>query len=322
MYPSALIETNLFSLCASLCIFVSFVVSSWILPLRIGLHTSTAGSLENAAAEALELGANTFQIFSASPRMWRAPAPSPVAIAKLNALRQKHDLGPLVIHDNYLINLCAADPEIRAKSIAAFRGEVDRAIAIGAEYLVMHPGSAKGHASTEDAIATFAASIEEACRGRESRAVTILLENTAGQGSSLGRTFTELKALRDAASPRVALEVGFCLDTCHCLAAGFDVASEAGLAQTLALAGELLGLHRVPVIHANDSKHPLNSRLDRHANIGEGYIGIEGFRRILNASQLEDKAFILETPAEDGGALRDIETLKSLCRKNLTNTSR
>jgi deoxyribonuclease-4 len=119
---------------------------------RIGIHTSIAGALENAALKAVDLGANTFQIFSASPRMWRAGPPDPANVARLKALRAEHDLTPLVIHDNYLINLAAAEPANRARSLAAFRGEIERALSIGAEYLVMHPGSYKGQTDRKSVV--------------------------------------------------------------------------------------------------------------------------------------------------------------------------
>jgi deoxyribonuclease-4 len=291
--------------------------------MRIGIHTSTSGALVNAADKAVELGANCFQIFSASPRMWRATPPDAAQVEALKAVRAEHDLRPLVIHDSYLINLAAADEEIRGKSIAAFRAELTRAIAIGAEYLVMHPGSAKGHAGVEQALETLAASLEQAARGLKAPGLTLLFEGTAGGGASIGRTLEELKTLREMAAPRLPFPAGFCLDTCHLYAAGYDVATEKGLAETVKQAAKLLGLERIPVIHTNDSKGALNSRLDRHENIGKGHIGLEGFRRILNHPKLRDKAFILETPIDnEGDDQRNVDTLKSLCRKPRTTTNK
>lgn len=291
--------------------------------MRIGIHTSTSGALVNAAHKAVELGANCFQIFSASPRMWRATPPDAAQVAAMKAARAEHDLLPLVIHDSYLINLAAADAEIRGKSIAAFRGELTRALAIGAEYLVMHPGSAKGHAGVEQALETLAASLEQATRGLEATGFTLLFENTAGGGASIGRTLEELKALSEMAGPRLPFATGYCLDTCHLYASGYDVSTEEGLAETVKQAGNLLGLERVPVIHVNDSKGELNSRLDRHENIGKGHIGLEGFRRILNHPKLRDKAFILETPIDnEGDDQRNVDTLKALCRKPRTTTNK
>jgi deoxyribonuclease-4 len=280
--------------------------------LRAGVHTSISKSLEEAALHAHRIGCNTFQIFSASPRMWRAVAPSLPAIALLRQAREKHDLHPLVIHDNYLINLAAADAGIRRNSIAAFRGELERAILIGAEYLVAHPGSYKGQ-SLEQAMLTLVESLAEAARGIRSKQLTLLWENTAGQGSAIGSRLEEIGALRQLAAARVDFEIGFCLDTAHLLASGYDITTEAGLEETLAQAEVALGLDRVPVMHANDSKAPLGSRVDRHQHIGKGHIGEDAFRRIVTHAKLSGKAFILETPIEeDGDDERNLAALRRL----------
>lgn len=290
--------------------------------MRIGIHTSIQGSLDKSALRAHELGANTFQIFSASPRMWRARMPSAEEIRRLKEARERLDLKPLVVHDNYLINLAAADPALRRRSVAAFRGELERAAALGAEYLVAHPGSSAGQ-SVEEAIDRVAESIAEAARGLALDGLVLLLENTAGSGAALGSRFEELAEIRRRASARVDFEIGYCLDTAHCLAAGYDVATAAGLKKTLAEADRVLGLERVRVIHSNDSKAPLGSRVDRHAHIGEGHIGAEGFRRILAHPRLRRKPFILETPVkEEGDDRRNVEMLKQLCPKRSTTTKR
>jgi deoxyribonuclease-4 len=282
--------------------------------LRLGIHTSTAGSLENAALHAAELGANTFQIFSASPRMWRARAPDPAQVKLLNAARRRFDLNPLVIHVSYLVNLASADPVIRAKSIAAFRGELERAAAIGAEYLVLHPGSYRGR-SVEEGIADFVAALRDAAAGFHSRGLTVLLENTAGAGSHLGSRFEELASIRERAGEVTHLPIGYCLDTCHLLAAGFDISTPAGLRATVRSAESLLDLANVGVFHVNDSKTPLGSHVDRHANIGEGHIPLAAFRRILRHPKLRGKPFILETPIDaPGDDQRNLDTLKRLVR--------
>jgi deoxyribonuclease-4 len=289
--------------------------------LRIGIHTSIAGSLEKAALKAAELGANTFQIFSASPRMWRASMPVRDEIAALRRARERLDLRPLVIHVNYLINLASLDPMIREMSISAFRGELERADAIGAEYLVTHPGSYKGQ-PLEQAIAAFALGLAEAAEGC-ARQVNVLLENTAGSGFHLGGRLEELRMIHDLAARETDLVVGYCLDTCHLLASGFDIASETGLKQTVAEVERFLGVEDVRVVHANDSKMPLGSHMDRHANIGEGHIGAEGFRRILTHAKLRTKPFILETPNDnEGDDRRNVEKLKSLAQAKRSPTGR
>jgi deoxyribonuclease-4 len=285
--------------------------------LRIGIHTSTAGSLERSAIKAHELGANTFQIFSASPRMWRAKAPDPLQIRQLAELRHRHDLTPMVIHDSYLINLAAPPSIVREQSIDAFRGEMERALLIGADYLVTHPGNYKG-LTIEQGILNVAEALALAWRAVD-RSLThnpklaILLENTAGAGAQLGGKLDELAAIRQLASSYLDIPIGYCLDTCHCYVSGFDISNAGGLARLVFEASETLGLENVPVIHSNDSKMALNSHCDRHAHIGAGYIGFEGFRRILNHPELRGKAFILETPVDKpGDDLRNVRALKEL----------
>lgn len=250
--------------------------------------------------------------------MWRARAPEPAQIKALQGVRERCDLRPLAIHVNYLVNLASLDPTIRAKSIACFRGEVERASAIGAEYLVVHPGSYRGQ-SVEEGIAAFVLGLRDATGGLHARGVTILIENTAGAGSHLGSRFEELQSIRELACDLVEIPVGYCLDTCHLLAAGYDIAHPARLRATLRSAGELLGLTNVHVIHANDSRAPLGSHVDRHANIGEGHIGLAGFRRLLRHPKLRRKPFILETPVKDeGDDRRNLDTLKALAASPLT----
>lgn len=288
--------------------------------MRIGIHTSIAGSLEKAALTAARIGANTFQIFSASPRQWRAGPPDPLQIRLLRKAREKHDLYPLVIHDNYLINLASCDEDLRAKSVTAFRGEIERALAIGAEYLVAHPGNCKGH-SVEMGIYTFCRSLGEAAAGLDTTGLTMLIENTAGSGAALGSRLEELAVMRQYAAQFTDLAVGFCIDTCHCLASGYDVATPAGLRETVRLLDRILGLENIRVFHANDSKTALGSHIDRHEHIGEGYIGKEGFRRILSHPKLRGKAFIAETPYDaEGDDLRNVQALINLCRKSRTTT--
>jgi deoxyribonuclease-4 len=280
--------------------------------MRVGLHTSISGSLESSALEAARLGANTFQIFSSSPRQWKASVPSAPAIKLLQRAREKHDLTPLVIHDNYLINLASADEAIRRKSIEAFRGELVRAVAIGAEFLVAHPGNYKG-LTIEQGIHNVLAGIAEAATGLDYGKLMLLIECTAGAGAQLGGKFEELHVMREFAPKLTDLPVGFCLDTCHLLASGYDITTEAGLRETLDEADRLLGLENVRVIHANDSKGALGSHLDRHQNIGDGCIGLEAFRRIVNHPKLRDKPFILETPVDNpGDDQRNLDTLKRL----------
>ena len=282
---------------------------------RIGAHTSIAGGLVNAANEALELGCNTLQIFTRSPRMWRSAPLDPNGVAQLNDARAEHDLSPLVIHGNYLTNMAAADPVVRSKSITAFRDEVRRALMIAADYLVIHPGSYRGQ-TLDKAMNVLAASIARSVKGLSWNGLQLLLENTAGGGQSMGRDFTELAELRERIEKKAAVPVAFCIDTAHCFEAGYDVSTAVGLKRTTALIEGSIGLDSVKVIHANDSKTPLGSRADRHEHIGEGRIGTDAFRRILNHPQWRTKPFILETPADkDGTHRKNVEALQSLSKR-------
>jgi len=267
--------------------------------LRIGIHTSIAGDIAGALDLAHGLGANALQIFSSSPRMWARPAariPDADA-ARFRARRKELGLGPLVIHDNYLINLASANPVLRTRSVQAFHQEVVRALALGADYLVAHPGSGRER-SMREAIQSIAQGLKQATRGLKLGELQILLENTAGQGSSVGSRFEELKAILDLCPE---LPLGVCIDTAHTFAAGWDLRSQEGLEAALGEIERTIGLHRVAVIHVNDSKAPHGSRVDRHHHIGKGKIGLEGFRRILNHPLLAGRAFILETPIDKPG---------------------
>lgn len=248
--------------------------------------------------------------------MWRARATDALQIRLMRAVRERHDLYPLAIHANYLINLASVDSVIRPKSIAAFRGEIERAEAIGAEYLVVHPGSYRGQ-SVEEGVAAVALALREAAEGLGALRVRVLLENTAGSGAALGSRFEELQRIRELTAELSDLAVGYCLDTCHLLAAGFDLASPSGLRETVRHADIVLGLDHVCMFHANDSKAPRGSRVDRHANIGAGHIGMDGFRRILTHPKLCEKPFVLETPVDQpGDDRRNIEALKNLARRS------
>lgn len=278
--------------------------------IRIGIHTSIAGEIASALDLAYNLGANALQIFSASPRMWRRPANGAKGVdpsaLRFRARREELKLGPLVIHDNYLINLASPDRILRVRSIQAFHEEIVRAIALGADFLVAHPGSGKG-ASMSAAISAIADGLKQASRGVNFGNLRILLENTAGQGTSVGSRFAEIKSIIDQCPE---LPLGVCVDTAHLFAAGHDLRTAEGLEGALAEIEATVGLARVLVIHTNDSKSALGSHLDRHEHIGKGKIGRDAFRRILNHPRLAGRAFILETPIDrPGDDRRNIETL-------------
>jgi deoxyribonuclease-4 len=279
---------------------------------RIGIHLGTTGGASNAVERAAEIGANTFQIFSSSPRMWRAPKIDPKQGARMRELRAKLDVGPLVIHTSYLVNVCSQTDEIREKSVVAFRGEIERALALGAEYLVLHPGSWKG-LTRDEGLKLAADSITRAINGLpwQGTPFHILIENTAGAEFSLGGSFEQVAEL--VTRLKATAPVGVCLDTCHTHVAGYDLVSPEGYEQTIAQAAATIGLDAVRVWHMNDAKAARGSKLDRHEEIGKGTMGLEPFRRLLNDKRFAHAAFIAETPVDEpGDEERNVTALKNL----------
>lgn len=279
---------------------------------RIGIHTSTAGGVQNAAERAYRLGCNTLQIFSSSPRRWAPYEVSGMQCAEMTRLRQKYDLKPLVIHTNYLVNLASSSEAFLKQSMQAFRGEVERALALCADYLVLHPGSFRG-ADREQGLLRTAAAIAASTEGLDlaKGELTILIENTAGSEFSLGGSFEQVAEVLDRLAGIVP--VGACIDTCHTHVAGYDIVSEEGLYDTLRQLDSVIGLSQVKVLHCNDAKAARGSKLDRHQHIGKGMIGKETFRRLLNDLRLAHAAFIAETPIDKpGDDKRNIDALKNL----------
>jgi deoxyribonuclease-4 len=279
---------------------------------RIGIHVGTSGGASNAVLRAEEVGANTFQIFSSSPRMWRAPSVKPEEAARMKELRAKHNVSPLVIHTSYLVNVCSQNDEVRQKSIVGFRGEIQRALDLGAEYLVLHPGSWKG-LTRDEGLKLAADSIEKAIDGLpwQGTPFSILIENTAGADYSLGANFEQVSEL--VTRLRNHAPVGVCLDTCHTHVSGYDIVTPEGYEETMKQAAATFGFDSVKVWHCNDAKAARGSKLDRHEHIGKGTIGTEPFRRLLNDKRFAHAAFIAETPVDElGDELRNVEALKSL----------
>ena len=279
---------------------------------RIGIHTSSAGGVQSAAERAYRLGCNTFQIFSSSPRRWAPYELRELQCAEMNRLRASYNLKPLVIHTNYLVNLASSNDLILRKSMEAFRGEVERALSLCAEYLVLHPGSFRG-TDREQGLLRTAAAIAASTQGLDlaKGGLTILIENTAGAEFSLGGSFEQVAEVLDRL--RGVVPVAACIDTCHTHVAGYDIVSEEGLYQTLQHLDATIGLNNVKVVHCNDAKAACGSKLDRHQHIGKGIIGKETFRILLNDLRLAHAAFIAETPVDKPGDDRkNIEALKRL----------
>ena len=280
---------------------------------RIGVHLGTAGGCWTAVNRAVEAGANTFQIFSTSPRQWKAAPVKAEDAAKMRELRTMHDVGPISIHASYLINLCSQTESVRENSTAAFRGEVERALALGAEYLVLHPGSWKG-LTRDEGLRLAAQSIERAIDGIDFAAAPefrILIENTAGAEFSLGGKLEQVAELVETLRP--CAPVAVCLDTCHVHVAGYDLVSADGYLETMLLVRDTVGFDAVKVWHCNDAKAPMGSKLDRHEHIGEGTIGAEAFRRLLRDERFAGAVFIAETPVDaPGDEARNVGVLRAL----------
>jgi deoxyribonuclease IV len=279
---------------------------------RIGVHLGTAGGCWTAVNRAVEAGANTFQIFSSSPRMWRASDVKPEDARKMRELRAEHGIGPMSIHASYLINLCSQTESVRVNSIAGFRGDVERALALGAEYLVLHPGSWKG-LTREEGLRLAAQSIERAIDGLpwQETDLKILIENTAGAEFSLGGKLEQVAELVECL--RACAPVAVCLDTCHVHVAGYDIVSVDGYIETMKLVESTVGFDAVKVWHCNDAKAAMGSKLDRHEHIGEGTIGAATFRTLLHDERFAHCAFIAETPVDaPGDEARNVGVLRTL----------
>lgn len=262
---------------------------------RVGLHTGIAGGLHNALLKAQSLGADTVQIFSRNPRGWKARPLEPEEVEQFKRVRAETGVAPVAIHANYLINLAAADVGIREKSVASFREEIERGLQLGADFLVVHPGSARG-ACEADAIRTCADSIKTACEGLALGAFRILIENTAGQGECIGHCFEHLREIKSLCEE---LNLGVCLDTAHAFTAGYDIRDEDGLEAALDSLDSNVGLRNVLAVHFNDSRAEYKSRVDRHWHIGQGHIGAEAMRRVASHPRLAHAAFLLETPSDE-----------------------
>lgn len=244
--------------------------------------------------------------------MWRASVISSEQREMAHAARAECKIGPLVIHTSYLVNVCSQANEVREKSVACFRGEIERALALGAEYLVVHPGSFRGM-TRKQGLESAAASIARAIDGLpwQSANFHVLIENTAGAEFSLGGSFEQVAELIQQLRPYAP--VAACLDTCHTHVAGYDIVSESGWADTLAQIERTVGCDAVRVWHCNDAKAERGSKLDRHQHIGEGKIGTVAFQRLLHEPKFAHAAFIAETPVDaPGDEERNVKALRSL----------
>ncbi len=275
----------------------------------LGAHVSTAGGLWRAFPRAQALGCAAMQIFVKSPGQWRARPLTPKDVHDFRAARAAADLGPVVAHAAYLVNLAAADPVLRARSRDALARELRRSARLGVDALVVHPGAHAGQGE-EAGLALAADSLRRVCAATPDCKTRLLLENTAGQGSSLGHRLEHLEILRRGLRRRV----GVCLDTCHAFAAGYPIHEPAGWEEFMAEVTERFGRGGLACLHLNDSLRPFASRRDRHAHIGEGEIGRDTFAHLLADQRLAGLPMIVETDPEENqaGHRRDLATLRGL----------
>ncbi len=280
----------------------------------LGAHLSIAGGLHNAVADAVKLGCTAFQIFSKSSNQWKA---RPLSESDVRSFRTAITDSPVrvcVVHDSYLINLASPREDLRRKSIEAFHEEMERVERLGLPYLIMHPGAHMG-AGEEAGLGRVASAFDDVHERARGLRMRILIETTAGQGTTLGYRFDQIRRILDLV--REPERLGVCLDTCHLFAAGYDIRTARGWREAMDEFERWVGMERLKAIHLNDSAKPLGSRVDRHAHIGKGLIGLEPFRAIMNDPRLAGIPKIIETPKEDGNE-KDRQNLATLRELTLT----
>jgi deoxyribonuclease-4 len=287
--------------------------------LRIGAHMSIAGGIAKAVDRAVLHGCEALQIFTKNANQWRGKPLDPADVRAFRARIEQTGIQPVVSHASYLINLATTYPMLRDQSIAAFIDELDRADALGLLGVVIHPGTCTA-GTEEDALRLIADAIRRAFRARRRRRTMVILEHTAGQGRTLGHRFDHLATIIQhlGGSERV----GVCLDTCHLVASGYDIVSEAAYLDTFHSFDRIVGIGRLKVFHANDSKRPCGSRVDRHEHIGRGCIGEEPFRRILHDARFRGLSMLIETEKSSGTEKRGTLTADPLDMQNLETLRR
>lgn len=275
---------------------------------ELGAHVSAQGGTPKAPGRAREIGAVVLQLFTKQPSRWAEPVLGPDVADAFRAARKEHGIHRVVSHDSYLINLATPNPALWERSLECFTGELTRCAALGVDLLVTHPGNATD-GDTEAGIRRNARGVSEAL-GSVASGTRVLLEITAGSGTSIGATFENLSAIIDGIPGDLRSRVGICFDTCHAWAAGYDLVEDYdGVWERF---DDVLGLDRLHLFHLNDSRHPMGSRKDRHAGIGEGTLGEEPFRRIMTDPRFRGIPKVLETPKGDDPVAQDRMNLARL----------
>jgi deoxyribonuclease-4 len=272
---------------------------------RIGAHTSIAGGVTNAVDEQLEIGGNCGQIFSHSPQVWQDPDIGTEEAETFRDVVAENDLGPWVVHSSYLVNLCTPKDDLRQKSVDSMQKEVDAAAKLGLSYVNVHLGAHTG-AGVERGLDNAASALDEL---DVPEGVTVLVESDAGSGTKLGGDFEHLATVLE----RSGQDLDVCLDTAHVFAAGYDLSTPDAVDDVVATFDDVVGLEHLKCIHLNDSKHECGTNKDEHAHVGDGYIGEDGMRAIVNHEGLRDVPFVLETPTEDGRSYAwNVEKVRAL----------
>jgi len=280
----------------------------------LGAHISIAGGPHKAIERGLEIGCETIQIFVKSNRRWDAKPMDISKIEKFKEIRNQFKIEPIFSHNTYLVNLASPDNNTYKKSVDCFLYEIITSEQLGLEYIVMHPGSHLG-SGEETGLKKIAESVRKLLLETEGSKIRILLETMAGQGSNLGYKFEQLKFMMDIID--YPDRIGVCFDTCHAFAAGYDIRTEKAYNETLDEFNSVIGLENLYVIHLNDSAGDLGSRIDRHQHIGQGKIGLEGFRHFLNDKRFEKIPGAMETTKDKEGIIdrKNLEVLRSLIDK-------
>lgn len=276
--------------------------------MRFGAHMSVAGGCSKAFDRAEQAGCDSLQVFTKNSNQWKAKPLADEEIERWEKRRAETGVWPVVAHDSYLINLASPKDDLWEKSIEAFSVELQRCQQLGIRYLVTHPGSHTG-SGEEAGLARVSEALNRLHSELPDVDVLTLLETTAGQGSNLGASFEHLATICEGVEDKS--RVGYCLDTCHIFAGGYDFRTPETYDETMTRFDDLLGIENLHAIHLNDSKHELGSRRDRHEHIGEGFIGVEGFRQFVNDARLKDVPGLLETKKGEDLA-EDIENLATL----------
>ena len=295
---------------------------------RLGAHMSVAGGLPRAVDRAVAHRCDALQIFAKNANQWRGRVVPPAEVREFRSKVKAAGIAPVVSHASYLINLATTDRALRRQSLDAMGDEIDRAEALGLLGVVLHPGCYTV-GNEADGLEQIAEGLLDLVRERRRGRTMVILEHTAGQGTSLGSTFEQLASI--VAKMNDHPRIGICLDTCHLLASGYDIVSPEGYQSTFAQFGRLVGFDRLKVFHLNDSKKPLGSRVDRHEHIGQGCLGLEPFRRIVNDRRFRHLPMLLETPKGEGKATgpiavdpldeRNLNALRGLLRSGRSGGS-